>query len=57
MSEEGDLLIDFKAVKKMLEEAKKYGLETEVVWSALRHQTICTDISESCQVGLDNWDI
>ena len=57
MSEEGDLLIDFKAVKQMLEEAKKYGLETEVVWSALRHQTICTDISESCQVGLDNWDI
>jgi hypothetical protein len=57
MSGEDTLLADFKAINETLKAAKEYGLEAEVMWSALRHQTICTDISESCQVGLDNWDI
>jgi len=59
---EGELLAEFKAVNETLKIARKHGLEAEVVWSALQHQTIlCREekpnITESCRVGLANWDI
>jgi len=57
MSEDDKLLVDFKAIHDMLEQAREYGLEAEVVWSAMRHHTISSDISESCEIGLANWDI
>jgi len=59
---EGELLAEFKAVNETLEIAREHGLEAEVMWMALQHQTIlCREgkpnITESCYVGLANWDI
>ena len=61
---EDKALAEFKAVNEMLKIARKHGLEAEVVWSALQHQTSDPsislekpDIACSCQAGLASWDI
>lgn len=59
---EGKELAEFKAVNETLKIAREHSLEAEVVWSALQHQTVLTNIgkpniAESCRVGLANWDI
>jgi hypothetical protein len=48
---------EIKAIYSMLQEAKEYGLETEVVWSALNSlksdptQTVVEAMSD----GVDEW--
>tara|TARA_Y100000310_G_scaffold330987_1_gene403723 strand:- start:156 stop:329 length:174 start_codon:yes stop_codon:yes gene_type:complete len=48
---------ELDAIQYALKTAKQYGLEAEVIYSAMRHQTISPDIVESLEVALGEWDI
>ena len=48
---------ELDSIQNALERAKQHGLEAEVIYSAMRHQTISSNIAESLEVGLSEWDI
>ena len=48
---------DIQLIEQALEKARPWGLEAELMWTAMRHQTICTDIEKSLEVGITEWDL
>jgi len=44
-------------VERTLKKARKYNLEAEVMWSAMRHYSLRGDMEESCEKGLKIWDL
>lgn len=57
---EVDTIEEFKSIAEMLQIARKYGLEQEVIWSLIRIARDCGNditIPEATNAALLEWDI
>ena len=54
-----DNSVDLRVILNALESARKHGLETEVVWSALRFSSGNKDwpMEDVMSAALEDWDI